>query len=77
MITRNQKQGNSPEIPISKDIFKAVPWNGGEQPVVSKKNDKMLIKQTEKNIRELFTGFHEEYFPVEIDWDKPVGKEIW
>ena len=34
-------------------------------------------KKTHKSIEELFEGFEGEYEPIEIDWGKPVGKEIW
>jgi antitoxin MazE len=30
-----------------------------------------------KSIQELFEGFDGEYEPVEIDWGKPVGDEVW
>ena len=31
---------------------------------------------TRQTINELFEGYDGEYEPVEIDWGKPVGKEI-
>jgi len=34
-------------------------------------------KKTAKSIEDLFEGFSGEYEPVEIDWGRPVGKEIW
>ena len=34
-------------------------------------------KKTAKCIEDLFEGFSGEYEPVEIDWGRPVGKEIW
>jgi antitoxin MazE len=30
-----------------------------------------------KTIEELFEGFTGEYEPVEVNWGKPVGDEIW
>jgi antitoxin MazE len=49
---------------------------------VSIEEDKIIItKATEKrpykSIQELFEGFDGEYEPVEIDWGKPVGNEVW
>jgi transposase len=34
-------------------------------------------KKPHKSIEELFADFKGEYEPVDIDWGKPVGKEIW
>ena len=34
-------------------------------------------QKAHKSIEELFEGFEGEYEPIEIDWGKPVGKEIW
>lgn len=41
--------------------------------------DAEMYHQAEKrkNIKELFADYHEEYTPVEIDWGKPVGEEVW
>ena len=30
-----------------------------------------------ESIEELFADFDSEYEMIEIDWGKPVGKEIW
>lgn len=36
------------------------------------------IKQRKrKNIAALFEGYNGTYEPTEIDWGKPVGKEVW
>jgi len=42
------------------------------KPVKSRENPKK-----HKSIEELFAGYKGEYEPVEIDWGKPVGREIW
>jgi antitoxin MazE len=32
---------------------------------------------TRKSIDELFEGYDGDYEPIEIDWGKPEGNEIW
>ena len=34
-------------------------------------------KREYKSIQELFSDFKGEYEPINIDWGKPVGNEIW
>ena len=33
--------------------------------------------EKKKNIRELFENYNGKYEPIEMDWGKPVGDEIW
>ncbi|MDR0947497.1 MAG: hypothetical protein LBM87_07145 [Ruminococcus sp.] len=34
-------------------------------------------KEEHSTIEELFEGFEGDYEPVEIDWGKPQGNELW
>lgn len=74
-----QKWGNSQGIRIPKLILDAVRWTGDEDLVITADRGRLIIEKVEKrkNIMELFAGFDGEYAPAEIDWGKPVGKEIW
>lgn len=38
--------------------------------------DKQL-QHKRKNIKELFTDYNEDYTPIEIDWGKKEGSELW
>jgi antitoxin MazE len=45
-------------------------------------DDRIIIQKAKetkpyKSIEELFEGFDGEYEPIEIDWGKPVGEEVW
>lgn len=53
--------------------------NSKKYPLKFKKtiSSKQKAEKNYKTIEELFAGFDGEYEPVEIDWGKPVGKEIW
>lgn len=79
MITSIQKWGNSQGIRIPKFLLEAVQWTGNEQLSVYAEEDKLVITKVDrrKNIKELFEGFEGVYTPIEIDWGKPVGEEVW
>lgn len=79
MTTTLQKWGNSQGIRIPKLILESLRWNGGEQLVINAENDRIVIERAakRKNIKELFADFQGEYTPVEVDWGKPVGEEVW
>ena len=79
MTTTIQKWGNSQGIRIPKFMLEALKWDGNEELVISAKDDKIIIERANKrkDINELFCGFNEEYQPVDIDWGKPKGEEIW
>jgi antitoxin MazE len=47
---------------------------------VAYEEEKIIIqkeKRPYKSIEELFEGFTGEYEPVNVNWGKPVGNEIW
>lgn len=79
MRTTIQKWGNSQGIRIPKILLDTVHWKDSEQLVLSVEQDKIIIEKAKprKTLKELFADFDGEYTPVEIDWGKPVGKEIW
>ena len=79
MTTKIKRWGNSQGIRIPKFILEALNWNDDEELVMTAENDKIVIKKavTRMNIKDLFADYDGEYTPVEIDWGKPVGKEVW
>ena len=79
MTTKIQMWGNSQGIRIPKFILEALNWNDDEELVMTAENDKIVIKKAAKrmNIKDLFADYDGEYAPVEVDWGKPVGKEVW
>lgn len=79
MKTTLQKWGNSQGIRIPKYILDSVNWKENEQVVLNAEEGKLIIEKCHrrKSIEELFDGYDGEYKPVDIDWGKPVGKEIW
>ncbi len=81
MVTTIQKWGNSQGIRLPKHLLQAIKWRENEKISIQTKDGKIIIEQAQttqrKNIKELFAGFQGTYESPEIDWGKPVGKEIW
>lgn len=82
MTTMIQKWGNSQGVRIPKVILDSVNWSENEKIVIIVDNGKLVIEKAKeehrrKNIKELFKDYKEDYTPVEIDWGKPEGDEIW
>lgn len=75
------KWGNSQGIRIPKMILDALKWSDNEDIVILTEGDKLIIKKahphTRKNIKELFADYKDNYTPIDVDWGKPEGKEIW
>ena len=81
MTTSIQKWGNSQGIRLPKMLLDSVQWTENEKIVILVDNGKLIIekapKPKRKNIKELFEDYNGDYKPVEIDWGKPKGDEIW
>lgn len=81
MTTNIQKWGNSQGVRIPKMLLDTVKWSENEQIVILVQDNKLVIEKAKdrkrKNIKELFENYKENYEPVEIDWGKPEGEEIW
>lgn len=81
MTTSIQKWGNSQGIRIPKYILDAIKWHDNEEISIKTEGDRIIIEKADKaerkNIKELFADFDGQYVPTDIDWGKPVGKEIW
>ena len=82
MTTTIQKWGNSQGVRIPKVILDSVNWSENEKIVIIVDNGKLIIEKAKeehkrKNIKELFKDYKDDYPPVEIDWGKPEGEEIW
>lgn len=80
MTTTIQKWGNSQGVRLPKYILEAVNLRENESIDIITDKEKIIIKKAakrRKTIKELFANYHEEYQPIEIDWGKPEGREIW
>ena len=81
MTSKIQKWGNSHGIRIPKAILETVKWKEDECVEIFIENNKIVIEKLEdknrKNIKQLFENYKGEYEPIDIDWGKTEGNEIW
>jgi len=76
------KWGNSQGIRLPKLLLDSVDLTEDDIVEVTTENNSIIIKKSEKKrayktIQERFEGFDGVYEPIEVDWGKPAGKEIW
>lgn len=82
MQTTIVKWGNSQGIRLPKHLLDSVHLSNNDVVEVLTENGRIIIKKSEskrgyKTIQERFKDFDGVYECEEIDWGKPVGKEIW
>ena len=82
MQTTIVKWGNSRGIRLPKLLLDSVNLSDNDMVEVTAKDSSLIIKKSEnkkayQTIQERFKDFHGDYEPIEVDWGKPVGKEIW
>ena len=80
MKVQIQKWGNSLALRIPKAFAVESNVTGGSTVDVSMENGKIVVTPVSKHeytLEELLEGVTEENLHGEIDWGKPVGKEVW
>lgn len=82
MQTTIVKWGNSQGIRLPKLLLESVDLSDSDTVEVIAENNSLIIKKSEnkkeyKTIQERFKNFYGEYEPIEVDWGKPVGRELW
>lgn len=80
MMTNIVKWGNSQGIRLPKYLLDSVHISDNDTVEVITENDSIVIKKLDnkhKTIQERFKDFDGTYEPIEVDWGKPVGNEIW
>ena len=81
-LTTIQKWGNSQGLRLAKTILQEAELNVGDEVDISVKNGRIIIEPTTKvrgryDLQELLSKMPKEYRVEELDWDGPVGKEVW
>ena len=76
------KWGNSRGIRLPKLLLDSVNLSDNDTVEITADGNNLIIRKAEskrphKTIQERFVGFTKEYEPINIDWGKPVGNEIW
>jgi len=82
MHTKIQKWGNSQGLRIAKHLLQEAQIELGDEVEIAVQDGKLVISPL-KNVRnryklaDLIKEIPADYKPEEIDWGKPVGKEVW
>ncbi len=82
MQVKIQKWGNSQGIRIPKHVLESARLKEADSVEIMVEDENIIIRKAapdfkHKTIEELFEGYEGDYEPIEIDWGKPVGREIW
>ena len=82
MVTKVQKWGNSQGLRFSKAILEEAHINVGDQVNISVKKGQIIVEPVTKvrgkyDLRELVSKMPPNYQVEELDWGKPIGKEVW
>lgn len=80
MTTKIQQWGNSLALRLPKEITKKFKLHKGSSVTLVQDTKNILIKPVCKNkmtLKDLVSKITPENIHSEVDWGKPVGKEIW
>ncbi len=82
MITRVQKWGNSQGLRLSKQLLSEVEINVGDTVEVVVRDGTIFIAPVRRvrgrcALRDLVRRIPKDYKTEEVDWGRPVGKEVW
>lgn len=82
MIIKIQKLGNSDGIYLSKEMLEEVQMSVGNDVHVTIQNGRIIVEtaaqaRRQADLQALLAKMPEDYQPEELDWGKPVGKEVW
>jgi len=77
-----QKSEKSDGIYFSKEMLEAAQINVGDEVQVTIQNGRIIVETATQarrrtDLQTLLTKMPKDYAPEEIDWGKPVGKEVW
>ena len=82
MVTKVQRWGNSQGLRLSRQILEDAQVSVGDEVDVSVRDGLILIAPARKtrgrhDLAQLVARIPKGYKPEEIDWGKPVGREVW
>jgi len=80
METTIKKWGNSLAVRLPRSIAQKLALKAGSTVVMREEKKTLIIQaapKTRKSLKELIAMIRPENIHDEIDWGKPVGKEIW
>jgi antitoxin MazE len=82
MTTKVQKWGNSQGLRLPRHILEDANLSVGDNVDITAKDGVIIISPVKRirgkyDIKELLSRIPKDHKPQEIDWGKPVGKEVW
>ena len=82
MLAKIQKWGNSQGLRLAKNLLADAQLDIGDEVDIIVKDGIMLVTPTKRirgkhSLKELVARIPENYQTGELDWGKPVGKEVW
>ena len=82
MLTKIQKWGNSQGLRIARHVLEEAQISVGDDVNVTTRDGNIIISPVKRirgkyDIRELLSSIPKDYKPGEVNWGKPVGKEVW
>ena len=82
MVTRVQKWGNSQGLRLTKQVLEDAGIVIGDEVDVTARDGIIVITPVRRvrgkqSLQELVSGIPENYKSSEMEWGKPVGREVW
>lgn len=82
MVTKIQKWGNSQGLRLARKVLEDAHISVGDQVDVTTRDDMIIISPVRRirgkqSLQELVSRIPKNYKPKEVDWGKPVGREVW
>ncbi|HAL74287.1 MAG TPA: AbrB family transcriptional regulator [Clostridiales bacterium] len=80
MLTRIAKWGNGRGIRLSKSLLSSANLSDNDQVKVIVEKGRIIIEKTAKRhmtLEERMKGYEGKYEDELVDWNNPVGKEVW
>jgi antitoxin MazE len=82
MVTKVQKWGNSQGLRFTREILEQAEIGVGDEVNVSVRSGRIIVEPVVKvrgkyDIRALVAQIPADYRAEEVDWGRPLGKEVW
>ena len=82
MVTKVQKWGNSQGLRLAKQVLEEARISVGDFVDVATRDGVILISPVRRvrgkqSLQELLSRIPKNYKAREVDWGKPIGREVW
>ncbi len=82
MVTKIQKWGNSQGLRLARQVLQDANISIGDEVDVTTRDGMIVIAPARRirgrqSLQKLVSRIPKDYKPGEVDWGKPVGREVW